>query len=124
MLFRRSNIWWYDFSFRNQRIRESTHSRSKTVAREAEQQRRRDLERGIHNITEVQQNRTRAMTQDDRKPEETVLLNGIPYAGDIAASRKQKSQPWKWLTAVSVLTCVFRSKWAGDSIGCGPQITV
>ncbi|MGA9426031.1 MAG: hypothetical protein WBV33_13205 [Terracidiphilus sp.] len=61
MLFRRSNIWWYDFSFRNQRIRESTHSRSKTVAREAEQQRRRDLERGIHNITEVQQNRIRAL---------------------------------------------------------------
>jgi integrase len=61
MLFRRSNIWWYDFSFRNQRIRESTHSRSKTVAREAELQRRRDLERGIHNITEVQQNRIRAL---------------------------------------------------------------
>ncbi len=55
MLFRRNSIWWYDFSFRNQRVRESTHSRSKTVAREAEQQRRRDLERGIHNITEVQQ---------------------------------------------------------------------
>jgi len=61
VLFRRNNIWWYDFSFANQRIRESTHSRSKTVAREAEQQRRRDLERGIHNITEVQQNRIRAL---------------------------------------------------------------
>ena len=43
------------------------------------------------------------MKQDDRKPEETVLLNGIPYAGDVAASRKQKSRRWKWLTAVSVL---------------------
>jgi hypothetical protein len=55
MLFRRSNIWWYDLSFRNQRIRESTHSHAKTVAREAELQRQRDLERVIHNITEVQQ---------------------------------------------------------------------
>jgi integrase len=61
MLFRRNNVWWYDFSFAKQRVRESTHSRSKTVAREAEQQRRRDLERGIHNITEVQQNRIRAL---------------------------------------------------------------
>jgi len=43
------------------------------------------------------------MKQDNRKPEETVLLNGIPYAGDVAASRKQKSRRWKWLTAVSVL---------------------
>ena len=45
------------------------------------------------------------MKQDDRKPEETVLLNGIPYTGDAAASGKQKSwrRRWKWLTAVSVL---------------------
>jgi hypothetical protein len=27
MLFRRNSVWWYDFSFRNQRVRESTHSR-------------------------------------------------------------------------------------------------
>jgi len=44
------------------------------------------------------------MKQDDRESGETVFLNGIPYAGDVAASRKQKSRPWKWLTAVSVLT--------------------
>lgn len=58
-LFKRNNVWWYDFSFGNQRIRESTRSTSKTIARDAEQQRRRDLERGIHNITEVRQNRIR-----------------------------------------------------------------
>jgi hypothetical protein len=61
VLFRRNQIWWYDFSFRNQRIRESTHSRSRTVPKEAELQRRRYLERGIHNITEVQQNRIRSL---------------------------------------------------------------
>jgi hypothetical protein len=54
-------VWWYDFSFAKQRVRESTHSRSMTVVREAEQQRRRDLECGIHNITEVQQNRICAL---------------------------------------------------------------
>jgi hypothetical protein len=45
------------------------------------------------------------MKQDDHKPEQTVLLNGIPYTGDAAASGKQKNRRprWKWLTAVSVL---------------------
>ena len=39
------------------------------------------------------------------KPEETVLLNGIPYAGDAASPGKQKGRRrrWKWLTAVTVL---------------------
>jgi hypothetical protein len=39
------------------------------------------------------------------KPEETVLLNGIPYAGDAASLAKQKNwrRRWKWLTAVSVI---------------------
>lgn len=39
------------------------------------------------------------------KPEETVLLNGIPYTGDAATSGKQKNRRrrWKWLTAVSVI---------------------
>jgi hypothetical protein len=62
-LIKRNNVWWYDFSFGNQRIRESTKSKSKTVAREAELQGRRDLERGIHNITEVRQNRIRPIAE-------------------------------------------------------------
>lgn len=39
------------------------------------------------------------------KPEETVLLNGIPYTRDAATSGKQKNRRrrWKWLTAVSVI---------------------
>ena len=82
MLFRRNSIWWYDFSFRNQRVRESTHSRSKTVAREAEQQRRRDLERGIHNITEVQQNRIRALADiaADYLADYRLRYRGVTFA--------------------------------------------
>jgi len=82
MLFRRNSVWWYDFSFRNQRVRESTHSRSKTVAREAEQQRRRDLERGIHNITEVQQNRIRALADiaEDYLADYRLRYRGITFA--------------------------------------------
>jgi hypothetical protein len=30
------------------------------------------------------------MKQDDRKPEDTVMLNGIPYTGNAVISGKQK----------------------------------
>lgn len=45
------------------------------------------------------------MKQDDPKPEETVLLNGTPYTGEVVTPGKQKSQRrrWKWFTAVSVI---------------------
>jgi len=46
------------------------------------------------------------MKQDDRKPEETVLLNGVPYkVEDASALGKQKNRywRWKWLTTASVL---------------------
>jgi integrase len=50
---KRGNIWWYDFTFAGRRIQESTKSTSKTVAKLAEQKRRRELELGINNIEDV-----------------------------------------------------------------------
>ena len=50
-LYRRGNTWWYEFFFNGARIRESAHTNSKTIAKQAEQQRRRDLERAINRIT-------------------------------------------------------------------------
>ena len=50
MLYRRGNVWWYEFSFVGQRVRESSHSASRTVAREAERQRRRDLEESVNGL--------------------------------------------------------------------------
>lgn len=44
MLYRRGNIWWYDFRIFGSRIRESSHSTSKTLARDAARQRRREIE--------------------------------------------------------------------------------
>ena len=32
MIYRRGNVWWYEFAFQGQRIRESSKSESKTVA--------------------------------------------------------------------------------------------
>lgn len=45
-----SKIWWYDFVFQGQRVRESAKTRSKTLARDAEKVRRRQLEEGYNGI--------------------------------------------------------------------------
>jgi len=45
-----SNIWWYKFTFAGQVIRESSKSGSKTIAKEAERARRREMEQAINRI--------------------------------------------------------------------------
>jgi integrase len=50
MLFRRGRIWWFEFKFAGRRIRESSRSRSKTVARAAELKRRRHLEEHYNGV--------------------------------------------------------------------------
>ncbi len=57
--FKRGGVWWYKFYFAGQLIRESSKSTSKTVAKNVEQQRRRELEEGFHNLKEVRQQRIR-----------------------------------------------------------------
>jgi integrase len=51
MLYKRGNVWWYKFRFEGQVIRDSAKTTSKTVARDAERARRRDLELGVNRIT-------------------------------------------------------------------------
>jgi integrase len=45
-----SAIWWYKFTFAGQVIRESSKSNSKTVAKDAERARRREMELAINRI--------------------------------------------------------------------------
>src|SRR5437763_801707 len=47
----KKGIYYYDFEFGGQRIKESSKSRSKTVALEAERKRRRELEEGFNGLT-------------------------------------------------------------------------
>ena len=49
-VYRRGETWWYKFRFGGQTIRESSKSNSKTVARDAERARRRELEQGFNRI--------------------------------------------------------------------------
>lgn len=45
-----SRVWWYDFRFADQRVRESTKTRSKTLAIEAQRNRRRELEHAFNGV--------------------------------------------------------------------------
>src|SRR5580704_7324980 len=49
-VYRRGDVWWYKFRFAGQVIRESSKSESKTVAKEAERSRRRELEESWNQI--------------------------------------------------------------------------
>jgi integrase len=49
-VYKRGDMWWFKFRFGGQAIRESSKSNSKTVARDAERARRRELEQGFNRI--------------------------------------------------------------------------
>jgi integrase len=49
-LYKRGDVWWYKFRFAGQVIRETSKSNSKTVAKDAERARRRELEQGFNRI--------------------------------------------------------------------------
>jgi integrase len=49
-VYKRGDLWWYKFRFAGQVVRESSKSESKTVARDAERARRRELKEGWNQI--------------------------------------------------------------------------
>jgi integrase len=82
-LFRRGDIWWYEFWFAGQRIRESSKSASKTIAKDAEKNRKRELEEGFNNITDQRQERIRAfrdMAEDFFKGYKIRLPDSASFA--------------------------------------------
>jgi hypothetical protein len=64
-LFKRGKVWWYEFWFASRRIRESTKTGSKTVAKAAEQRRRRELGVGFNNLEDVRQERVRTFRETE-----------------------------------------------------------
>src|ERR1700719_3247880 len=50
-VYRRGETWWYKFRFAGQLIRESSKSESKTIAKDAERSRRRELEESFNRIS-------------------------------------------------------------------------
>jgi integrase len=49
-VYKRGDVWWYKFRFAGQMIRESSKSESKTIAKDAERSRRRELEESFNRI--------------------------------------------------------------------------
>jgi integrase len=62
-LFKRGKIWWYEFLFARRRVRESAKTTSKTVARLAEQKRRRQLEDGFNGVEDNREERIRSIKE-------------------------------------------------------------
>jgi hypothetical protein len=60
-LFKRGNVWWYEFWFAGRRIQESSKSTSKTIAKQAEQQRKRELELGFNAIEDGRERNVRTL---------------------------------------------------------------
>src|SRR5437870_855757 len=50
-VYRRGGVWWYKFRFAGQVIRESSKSESKTIAKDGERARRRELEESFNRIS-------------------------------------------------------------------------
>ena len=50
-VYKRGDVWWYKFRFAGQVVRESSKSESKTVAKDAERARRRELEGAFNQIS-------------------------------------------------------------------------
>jgi integrase len=80
-VYKRGEVWWYEFIFAGKRVRESAMTTSKTVAKEAEKSQRRALERTLVGLpTEQRQNRVRSVNEMVK-----------PYLDAYALSHRPKS---------------------------------
>ncbi len=52
-LYQRGSVWWYEFVFHGQRIRETANTKSKSIAQRIERERRRQLELGSAGLHEL-----------------------------------------------------------------------
>jgi hypothetical protein len=60
---KRTKVWYYKFIFAGRLIKESSKSASKTVAKDAERKRRRELEEGFNGITDARDERIRPIRE-------------------------------------------------------------
>ena len=60
---KQSEIWWYNFTFANRRIQESSKSTRKTVAQEAEKKRRKELELAFNDLVDRRRERIRSVSE-------------------------------------------------------------
>ena len=62
-VFKRGKVWWYEFIFAGRRVRESAKTTSKTVAKEAEKKRHRELEDGFNGLEDAREERIKTVKE-------------------------------------------------------------
>lgn len=62
-VYKRGNIYWYEFLFAGKSVRESAKTTSKTIAKDAEKNRRRELERGFNGLEDKREERIRSIKE-------------------------------------------------------------
>lgn len=73
-LSKRGKYWWYEFWFAGRRIQESSKSASKSVAKLAEQKRRRELEEGFNSIEDQREEQVRTIRERAKAYLESYVL--------------------------------------------------
>ena len=86
MLYKRGSVWWYAFIFNGSRIRESSHTDSKTIARQLELKRRRDLELAVGGIKRERPLRFRVAARQWFSTKTSLSVLGLRYYGRLFAS--------------------------------------
>ncbi|WP_158944975.1 site-specific integrase [Granulicella sp. S190] len=60
-VYKRGKYWWYHFNFAGRNVQESAKTTSKTIAKELEQRRRREMEEGFGGIERERKDRVRTL---------------------------------------------------------------
>lgn len=82
-VYKRGDTWWYSFLFAERRIQESAKTHSKTVAKKAEQARRRELEERFNALKDRRRDRVRSVAEAC-----------APYAASYKANHAGSSVRW------------------------------
>ena len=86
--YKRGGVWWYSFIFAGKRVQESAKTTLRTVAREAEQSRRRELERRLAGMPVGKRNDRISSVSDFVRPySEHYGINHRPQSGQFSAGR-------------------------------------
>ena len=114
-LYQRGKVWWYEFEFRGQRIRESTHSRTKSIAERIERERRRQLELGSVGLKEHRA--PQMFSVASKKWLEAARRTGAPAT---TVSNPSTSGTWRRTSAASCWW-IFPETTSADTRQCGKK---
>lgn len=88
MIYQRGRTWWYEFIFAGRRVRESAKTCRKTIAREAERDRRLELEKTLSGMSiEKRENRIRSVSEVVKTYEGHYSINHRAKSVQFSSSR-------------------------------------